>query len=241
MRAAEIRECGRPPVVAERDAPAPGDGEVLVEVVAAPITPLDLLCATGTSYFGKPATPYVPGVQGVGTAGGRTVWFPTRAGMAPGDGSMAETAAVPEEALVELPDGVDPVELAALGLSAVAAHMAMSWRGGLARGEQVIVLGAGGVVGQAAVQLARTAGARRIVAGARSPAARERARRAGADAVVPLDTDDVDDTDMYRRARRALTIAALAPIAVCAAIALAPAIGGPDPHARLQKILEFIS
>ncbi|MFE7963479.1 hypothetical protein ACFU0X_10555 [Streptomyces cellulosae] len=45
--------------------------------------------------------------------------------------------------------------------------------------------------------------------------------------------DDVDDTDMYRRARRALTIAALAPIAVCAAIALAPAIGGPDPHARL--------
>src|SRR5690606_34938499 len=60
-----------------------------------------------------------------------------------------------------------------------------------AEGEQVIVLGAGGVVGQAAVQLARTAGARRIVAGARSPAARERARRAGADAVVALDTGDV--------------------------------------------------
>lgn len=190
MRAAEIRECGRPPVVAERDAPAPGDGEVLVEVVAAPITPLDLLCATGTSYFGKPATPYVPGVQGVGAAGGRTVWFPTRAGMAPGDGSMAEIAAVPEDDLVALPDGVDPVELAALGLSAVAAYMAMNWRGELAEGEQVIVLGAGGVVGQAAVQLARTAGARRIIAGARSPAARERARRAGADAVVALDTGD---------------------------------------------------
>src|SRR5690606_41546053 len=76
----------------------------------------------------------------------------------------------------------------ALGLSAVAAHMAMNWRGELAEGEQVIVLGAGGVVGQAAVQLARTAGARRIIAGARSPAARERARRAGADAVVALDT-----------------------------------------------------
>src|SRR5690606_2845322 len=147
----------------------------------------DLLCATGTSYFGKPATPYVPGVQGVGTAGGRTVWFPTRAGMAPGDGSMAEIAAVPEDDLVELPDGVDPVELAALGLSAVAAYMAMNWRGELAEGEQVIVLGAGGVVGQAAVQLARTAGARRIIAGARSPAARERARRAGADAGVALD------------------------------------------------------
>jgi NADPH:quinone reductase-like Zn-dependent oxidoreductase len=55
----------------------------------------------------------------------------------------------------------------------------------------VIVLGAGGVVGEAAVRLARAAGARRVVAGARSPAARERARRAGADAVVALDTDDV--------------------------------------------------
>ncbi|NEA28889.1 zinc-binding alcohol dehydrogenase family protein, partial [Actinomadura bangladeshensis] len=143
-------------MVAERKAPVPGGGEVLVDVLAAPITPLDLLCASGTSYFGTPATPYVPGVQGVGTSGGRTVWFPSPAGMAPGDGSMAEVAAVPEAALVELPDGVDPVRLAALGLSAVAAHMALTWCGELAAGEQVIVLGAGGVVGQAAVQLART-------------------------------------------------------------------------------------
>ncbi|WP_433462263.1 quinone oxidoreductase family protein [Spirillospora sp. CA-128828] len=191
MRAAEIREPGRPPVVAERKPPVPGDGEVLVDVLAAPITPLDLLCASGTSYFGTPATPYVPGVQGVGTVEGRTVWFPSQAGMAPGDGSMAEVAAVPEDSLVALPDGAAPVQLAALGLSAVAAHMALSWRGELAAGEQVVVLGAGGVVGQAAVQLARTAGARRVVGAARSPAARERAEQAGADAVVALDTGDV--------------------------------------------------
>ncbi|MFA1541705.1 zinc-binding dehydrogenase [Actinomadura monticuli] len=191
MRAAEIRECGRPPVVAEREPPTPGDGEVLVDVLAAPITPLDLLCASGTSYFGTPATPYVPGVQGVGTFEGRTVWFPSPAGMAPGDGSMAEVAAVPAASVVELPDGVDPVSLAALGLSAVAAHMALTWRGELAAGEQVIVLGAGGVVGQAAVRLARAAGARRVIAGARSPEARARAARAGADTVVALDTSDV--------------------------------------------------
>ncbi|HEY8478536.1 MAG TPA: zinc-binding alcohol dehydrogenase family protein [Spirillospora sp.] len=217
MRAAEIREPGRPPVVAERDTPVPGDDEVLVKVLAAPLTPLDVLCATGTSYFGKPATPYVPGVQGVGRVDGRTVWFPTPAGMSPGDGSMAEVAAVPREALVGLPDGTDPVELAALGLSAVAAHMALTWRGELAAGEQVVVLGAGGVVGQAAVQLARTAGARRIVAAARSPGARERARRAGADAVVPLDTDDVDEL-----ARR-LTEAADGPVD----LVLDPLFGAP--------------
>ena len=53
MRAAQIVECGRPPVVAEQEPPVAGEGHVLVDVLAAPITPLDLLCATGTSYFGK--------------------------------------------------------------------------------------------------------------------------------------------------------------------------------------------
>jgi len=193
VRAAEIRTPGRPPVVADRDAPLPGSDTVLVEVTAAPITPLDLLCASGTSYFGVPRTPYVPGVQGVGRVDGRPVWFPTTAGMRPGDGSMADRATVPAEEIVALPDGADPVLVAALGLSAVAAYLALTWRGELAGGEQVIVLGAGGVVGQAAVQLARSAGARRVLAGARSAVAQDRAARAGADAVVALDTDDVDD------------------------------------------------
>ena len=105
------------------------------------------------------------------------MWFPTTAGMRPGDGSMAAIVAVPEDDLVPLPDGVDPVLVAALGLSAVAAHMALTWRGELAEGEQVIVLGGGGVVGQAAIQLARAAGARRVVAGARSAAGRRHGRR----------------------------------------------------------------
>jgi NADPH:quinone reductase-like Zn-dependent oxidoreductase len=191
MRAAEIRAPGEPPVVTDREPPAPGPGEVLVEVTAAPITPLDLLCASGTSYFGVPRTPYVPGVQGVGTVGGRPVWFPTDAGMAPGDGSMAGAAVVAEKDLVALPEDIDPVSMAALGLSAVAAYMALTWRGELEPGEQVLVLGAGGVVGQAAVQLARAAGARRVIAAARSKNAQARAYEAGADAVVALDTDDV--------------------------------------------------
>ncbi|MHC8505092.1 quinone oxidoreductase family protein [Pseudonocardia artemisiae] len=188
-----IEEPGRPPTVADREPPGTAAEQVLVKVTAAPITPLDVLCATGTSYFGVPRTPYVPGVQGVGTAAGRPVWFPTTAGMQPGDGSMAALAAVPQGDLVVLPDGADPVLVAALGLSAVAAHMALTWRGELTAGEQVLVLGAGGVVGQAAIQLARVAGARRVIAGARSAAAQDRAKQAGADAVVALDTDDVSE------------------------------------------------
>ncbi|TDQ00157.1 quinone oxidoreductase family protein [Labedaea rhizosphaerae] len=187
MWAAELRVPGSSPVLAEREPPAAPTGHTLVEVLAAPITPLDLLCATGTSYFGRPACPYVPGVQGVGVADGRLVWFPTSAGMAPGDGSMAQYAVAAE--VVPLPDGTDPAGFAALGLSALAAFMALTWRGELAAGEQVIVLGAGGVVGQAAIQLARLAGARRVIAAARSAGARDRA--AAADAVVALDTDDV--------------------------------------------------
>lgn len=191
--ALSVRSPGEAPKLVDWEPPAPGDGEALVEVTAAPITPLDLLCASGTSYFGVPATPYVPGGQGVGIANGRLVWFPTTAGMRPGDGSMAAVVTVPAQELVPLPDDVDPVLVAALGLSAVAAHMALTWRGGLIEGEQVLVLGGGGVVGQVAIQLARAAGARRVVAAARSDAARARAEAAGADTVVPLDTSDVDE------------------------------------------------
>lgn len=189
MQAALITRPGEPPAFARRDLPGARPDEVVLDVLVAPITPLDLLCATGTSYFGVPSTPYVPGVQGIGTVDGRAVWFPTVAGMAAGDGSMAAKAVVRKADLVFLPD-VDPVTMAALGLSAVAAHMALTWRGELVPGECVIVLGTG-AVGQAAIQLARLAGAGRVVAAARSSEGRERAVRAGADAVVSLDTNDL--------------------------------------------------
>ncbi|WP_244885474.1 quinone oxidoreductase family protein [Amycolatopsis vancoresmycina] len=192
MRAAEIRTPGRPPVVAERAAPEPGPGQVRVRVTAAPITPLDLLCASGESYFGVPATPYVPGVQGVGLLDGRPVWFATAAGMRPGDGSMAEHAVAASADVVALPVEADHALVAALGLSAVAAWRCLTGTGELAEGETVLVLGAGGVVGQSAVQLARVAGAGRVVACARSAAALKRAERLGADAVVRLGEDDVD-------------------------------------------------
>jgi len=206
VRAAEIRVAGRPPVVTERAEPEPGPDGVAVSVTAAPITPLDLLCASGTSYFGVPSTPYVPGVQGVGLLtrptptrpAGTAVWFATAAGMSPGDGSMAEHAVVAPADLVVLPPGADHPLVAALGLSAVAAWMCLTWKGNLVAGETVLVLGAGGVVGQSAVQLARVAGAGHVVACARSATALERARRLGADSTVRIEEDD----DADRLARR---------------------------------------
>ncbi|RBY90382.1 zinc-binding alcohol dehydrogenase family protein [Blastococcus sp. TBT05-19] len=198
MRAAVVQEPGETPVVADHPAPAAGAGRTVVRVTAAPIVPLDLLCASGTSYFGRPAVPYVPGVQGVGvvessttlTAGTR-VWFATSAGMAPGDGSLAELCAVPDADVVPVTADVPDAALAALGLSAVAAWMSLTWRGGLRTGEHVLVLGAGGAVGQAAVGAAKVLGAGRVVAVARSEESRARALAAGADeAIAP--GDDVD-------------------------------------------------
>ncbi|MEV4706059.1 zinc-binding alcohol dehydrogenase family protein [Actinoplanes sp. NPDC049316] len=190
MRAALLHECGSPPAVGERPLPTPAADEILVRVTAASITPLDLLCATGTSYFGTPPTPYVPGVQGVGVRDdGVAVWFPTTAGMRPGDGSLAEYAAVRAADTVELPPDADHGLIAALGLSAVAAHMALTWRGGLQPGEGVLVLGAGGVVGQAAIQLALLEGAGRVVGAARSADGRARATQLGAAAVCDLSGD----------------------------------------------------
>ena len=198
MRAAVLHTPGEAPTFGSHPAPAPAAGHTVVAVTAAPIVPLDLLCASGSSYFGRPATPYVPGVQGVGVversdvlSPGTRVWFASNAGMAPGDGGLAERCAVPDADVVPIGPDVPDGSLAALGLSGIAAWMALTWRGRLQPGERVLVLGAGGAVGQAAVGAAKLLGAGRVVAVCRSEEAQDRARRAGADEVVPL-SGDVD-------------------------------------------------
>jgi NADPH:quinone reductase-like Zn-dependent oxidoreductase len=196
VRAAVLTMPGEPPAYGEHPEPLDDAGHTVVRTTAAPIVPLDLLCASGTSYFGRPATPYVPGTQGVGVVESSGTWpadirvfVVTTAGMAPGDGSLAERCTVPDDAVVPVPEGVSDEGAAALGLSAVAAWMALTDRARLAPGERVLVLGAGGTVGQVAVAAAKLLAAGRVVAVCRSEAAEERARRAGADEVVLLDSD----------------------------------------------------
>ena len=197
MRAALIQAYASAPVVGSRPA---AEGSTVVAVTVAPVVPLDLLCASGTSYFGEPALPYVPGVQGVGRVvrspsleAGTRVWFATSAGMAPGDGSLAETCAVAADDVVPLDGAVADEDAAAIGTSGIAAWMCLTWRAGLQPGERVLVLGAGGTVGQAAVAAARSLGAARVVAVCRSAAAETRAARAGADEVVRVAEDDTAD------------------------------------------------
>jgi NADPH2:quinone reductase len=200
MKAAVLQECGAPPRYLDHPDPILEAGQALVRMIAAPITPLDVLCASGTSYWGQPQLPYVPGVQGVGEilegdslSAGSLIWFPTTAGITPGDGSMAELVSIDEMSIVALPPGLSPVAAASLGLSAVAALSALTIAGRLIAGECVVVLGAGGAVGQSALQLARHLGARRVVGVVHTSASRRRAESKGADAVI--DTSQTDGTD----------------------------------------------
>ncbi|WP_409330685.1 quinone oxidoreductase family protein [Trujillonella humicola] len=209
MHAAVLTVPGGTPAWAGHPDPEPGAGHTLIRVAAAAIVPLDLLCASGTSYFGAPACPYVPGTQGVGVversaslAPGTRVFFETTAGREPGDGSLAELCATPDHMVVPIEADVADVEATALGMSAVAAWMALTARGRFRSGERVLVLGAGGAVGQAAVGAARVLGASRVVAACRSAEAQERARRAGADAVVPLTGEAATDADALTAALR---------------------------------------
>jgi NADPH:quinone reductase-like Zn-dependent oxidoreductase len=199
VRAAVLHTPGESPRYGDHPDPADRPGSSVVRVTAAPIVPLDQLCASGRSYFGRPATPYVPGVQGVGVVeesavlpAGTRVFFATSAGMAPGDGSYAERCLVADGDLVALAQDVPDTALAALGMSGVAAWMCLTARGRLGPGERVLVLGGGGAVGQAALGAAKVLGAGRVAAVCRSDEAAERARAAGADEVVTL-VADVDE------------------------------------------------
>jgi NADPH:quinone reductase-like Zn-dependent oxidoreductase len=198
MKAAVLHTPGQPPAYDDHPAPTAAAGTTVVRVTAAPIVPLDLLCASGTSYFGVPQTPYVPGGQGVGTIessdsfeSGTRVWFFATAGMKPGDGALAEHCAVPDSDVVSIDAEVPDEMAAAFGLSGIAAWMALSWRARLEPGERVLVLGGGGAVGQAAMGVARVLGASSVVALAR-PASVARAHEAGADVVVASE-GGVDD------------------------------------------------
>jgi NADPH2:quinone reductase len=202
MRAALIPEVGALPEPVEHDEP---EGELVVDVTAAPLNPVDLSIAAGRFYAGPPNAPYVPGVEGVGRADdGRRLWFETGAGYL-GDGSMAERAAVDPSRAVELPDGVDDAVAGCLGVAGIAAWVPLAHRASVQQGETVLVLGATGIVGQIGVQAARLLGAGRVIAAGRDA---EKLAELDADAVVTLPTTG----DALREAAGGLIDVVLDPI-----------------------------
>lgn len=162
----------------------------MLEVLAAPLNPIDVAVGAGRFYGGHPPLPYVPGTEAVGrTADGRVLWtYGGGAGVAR-SGGMAERAA-PAGIVVEVPDGADPAVAGALGVAGLAGWLPVAWRAPVRAGETVLVLGATGTAGLVAVQGAKLLGAGRVVAAGRDEQGLQRARERGADEVVRLDAVD---------------------------------------------------
>ena len=195
MRAAVVSELGRPPEPRDVVEPEAGADEVLVDVVAASLNPLDLSVGSGRFYGGHPPLPYVAGCEAVGRVrgSGALVWVHGGGFGVKRDGGLAELAVAPESALVEVPDQADPETAAAFGIAGLAGWLPFAWRAPLRGGETVLVLGATGAVGLVGVQAARLLGAGRVVAAGRSEKGLTEADRVGADATVRLDGDGVVD------------------------------------------------
>jgi len=182
MRAAVLHEHGvpRPDDFAEPEADS---GQAVVEVLVAGLNPVDVAICAGRFYAGAPPLPSVAGREGVGLLDGRRVYFDSP--ILP-YGSMAERALIDPQATYDVPDGVDDAVAVALGISGLAAWLALTWRAALKPGEHVLVLAASGVLGQIAVQAAKSLGAGRVVAAARSREGLQRCLALGADAAVEL-------------------------------------------------------
>jgi NADPH2:quinone reductase len=196
MRAAQVHELGSPPRVAEVAEP---EGATL-EVLAAPLNPIDLAVSRGVYFGGHPELPYVPGCEAVGRSpDGRTVWVFSGGLGLDRNGAMAERAAIGNSIVIEIPRGADPALASALGIAGLAGWLPLAWRAPLEGGETVLVLGATGTVGLVAVQTAKLRGASRVVAVGRSAEGLERATALGADATVQL-SDDLDLVAAFRDA-----------------------------------------
>lgn len=184
MRAAVLEEYGVP-VAGEFEEPsADGPDQAVVDVLAAGLNPVDVAICAGRFYAGKPPLPSVAGREGVGMLDGKRVYFD---GPVIPYGSMAERALVDPRSTYQVPDGVSDGVAVALGISGLAAWLALTWRADVKPGEHVLVLAASGVLGQIAVQAAKLLGAGRVVAAARSQEGLERCMELGADASVRLE------------------------------------------------------
>jgi NADPH:quinone reductase-like Zn-dependent oxidoreductase len=174
MKAAVIDRLGAAPHTLALPDPASAVGtHVVVRVEAAALNAIDLHIAAGHHRAGPPRLPYVPGVEAVGTIAtgpeqGLRVRAATPAGLVPGaNGGMAEFLLTDRAMCVPVPDGLDSVAAAAIGVVGTSADLSLR-KTGLQAGESVLVLGATGPLGTAVIQLARLAGAERIIAAGRS-------------------------------------------------------------------------
>jgi NADPH:quinone reductase-like Zn-dependent oxidoreductase len=166
MKAAVVNVLGQPPCYQDFPEPTPNEGEALIRVRAAGLHPIVKALAAGSHYAGTGEVPIVPGVDGVGTLDdGRRVYFTFA--RKPW-GTMSERTVAPLSKCLTLPNNIDDTQAAAIANPGMSAWLSIKERAGLRQGENVLILGATGVAGQLAIQVARYLGAAYIVAAGRN-------------------------------------------------------------------------
>ncbi len=185
MKAAVLHALGKAPRCDEFAEPAAGAEEALVRVRAASLKAIDRQLASGSHYASPRELPVVCGTDGVGELeDGTRVFF---GGPRRPYGAMAERTVAPRAFCFPVPPGIDDDTAAALPNPGVSAWLSLTHRAKLAPGEMVLILGATGVTGQLAVQMAKLLGAKRVIGAGRNDRVLRRLRELGADATIQLE------------------------------------------------------
>ena len=184
MRAAVLHKLGQPPRFEDFPDPVPAEGEILLAVRAAALKPIDKQLAAGTHFASPRELPVISGSDGVGQLpDGSRVFF---GGPRRPYGAFAERTVVRQAQCFALPENLDDAAAASIPNPGVSAWLSLSYRAKLAPRETVLILGATGVTGRLAVQIAKLLGASRVVAAGRNPEALASLPSLGADATISL-------------------------------------------------------
>jgi NADPH:quinone reductase-like Zn-dependent oxidoreductase len=184
MNAAVVHSFDTPPRYDSFADPIAAEGEALVTVAAAGLHQIVKSLAKGTHYGSAGVLPFIPGVDGVGRLedGARVYFGAARSPF----GSLAERSITSRAFSFPLPGALDDATAAGIANPGMSSWAALKLRAHLTAGESVLILGATGVAGRLAIQIAKRLGASRVVAAGRNAEALAQLTDLGAETVIPL-------------------------------------------------------
>lgn len=186
MKAAILQQFGKTPQYGDFPEPVPeNEQQIVMTVKAASIKQQDKAKASGNHYTSNASLPAVVGFDGAGVLDdGRRVYAMGLTGM------LAEKALIDKDKWVPLPDNIDFKLAAALPNMLLGSDMALLYRGGIKRGDVILINGATGVTGMVATQVARLHGASKVIVTGRNPDSLRQLKELGADETISLKQDD---------------------------------------------------
>ncbi|MFD2872021.1 zinc-binding alcohol dehydrogenase family protein [Mucilaginibacter ximonensis] len=203
MKAAVIHQLGQIPQYEEIADPIIADNQVIAYVKAASIKNLDKSLAKGSHYDHTFQFPAIMGVDGVvQLEDGSRVYTGAKAPY----GMLAEKTVIRPGYTVPVPDGLDDVTAAALPNPAASAWMALAWRGQFKKGDNVLILGATGVTGKLAIQIARHWGANKIFAAGRDENKLAQLKTLGATETISLSQPEEEIIASYQQIAKEVDI-----------------------------------